>query len=357
VRAQQQKTGVANDDSDPVSFGPHVLREYALVADGERGGLIGPHGELTWMCAPRWDSDAVFSDLVGGQGAYAVTPADPRHVWGGYYEPGTLIWRSRWVTSDTVIECREALAFPGDPDRVVLLRQISAVQGDARVRVVLEPRAGFGRHGSHHLSLDDSIWSGTSGPRRWRWQGGGQGRPHPVGHGRGERLTLELTVPAGGRQDLVLEIADGALAADPPDPAETWRATEAAWDQARPPLQHSIASGDAGHAWAVLRGLTSRGGGMVATATTSLPERAGRDRNYDYRYAWIRDQAYAGIAAARAGAPDLTDAATRFVSARLLEDGPDLRPAYTAAGAARSRRNGRWTWPDIRAAPARRATG
>ena len=47
---------------------PHVLREYALIADGERGALIGPRGDLAWMCAPRWDSDAVFSSLLGGAG-------------------------------------------------------------------------------------------------------------------------------------------------------------------------------------------------------------------------------------------------------------------------------------------------
>jgi GH15 family glucan-1,4-alpha-glucosidase len=71
---------------------------------------------------------------------------------------------------------------------------------------------------------------------------------------------------------------------------------------------------------------------MVAAATMSLPERADTGRNYDYRYAWIRDQAYAGIAAASAGAYDLLDAAAGFVSARLLDDGPGLKPAYTVAG-------------------------
>ena len=323
---------MARDDSDPVSFRPHTLREYALVADGERGGLIGPHGDLVWMCAPRWDSDAVFSALIGGGGAYAVTPADPWHVWGGCYEPGSLIWRSRWVTSGTVIECREALAFPGTPDRIVLLRQVHAVRGDARVRVILEPRAGFGRHGSHSLTRDDGIWSGTSGPLRWRWQGSGRARPQPGAHGRSELLTLELTVPAGERHDLVLEISEGGLDGPLPDPAATWRATESAWGRARPPTEHTIAPRDARHAWAVLRGLTGGGGGMVAAATMSLPERADRDRNYDYRYAWIRDQAYAGIAAARAGALDLLDAAAGFATARLLADGPELKPAYTVAG-------------------------
>jgi alpha,alpha-trehalase len=110
------------------AFAPHVLREYALLADGERGVLVGPQGEFAWMCAPRWDSDAVFSSLISGQGIYAVAPVE-RHVWGGYYEDGSLIWRSRWIATSAIIERCEALAFPGDPHRAVILRRIIAVQG------------------------------------------------------------------------------------------------------------------------------------------------------------------------------------------------------------------------------------
>ena len=128
------------------AFPPHVLREYALLADGERGILVGPRGDFAWMCAPRWDSDAVFSSLIGGGGVYAVTPAAPRFVWGGYYEENSLIWRDRWITTGGVIECREALAFPGDPGTAVVLRRVTATRGPARVRVLLDPRAGFGRH-------------------------------------------------------------------------------------------------------------------------------------------------------------------------------------------------------------------
>ena len=309
------------------AYQPHVLREYALLADGERGALVGPHGDITWMCAPRWDSDAVFSTLIGGGGVYAVTPADERHVWGGHYEPGGLIWRSRWITSDGVVECREALAFPGDPDRVVLLRRIIAARGPARVRVLLEPQARFGRDGSDDLKQhDNGAWTGRTGPLRWRWTGAGGA------HDRGDVLAAELTVPAGNHHDLVLELAEKELPDDLPDAGREWAATEAAWARGRPDLAGSIAPRDAHHAWAVLRGLTSIGGGMVAAATMSLPERADAGRNYDYRYAWIRDQSYAGLAAAAVGATDLLNGAVAFITQRLLADGPQLKPAYTVDG-------------------------
>lgn len=54
---------------------PRVLREYAFIADGERGALVAPDGTIAWMCAPRWDSPAVFAQLLGGAGRYSVTPA------------------------------------------------------------------------------------------------------------------------------------------------------------------------------------------------------------------------------------------------------------------------------------------
>lgn len=315
-------------------FPPHVLRQYALLADGERGALIGPQGDIAWMCAPRWDSEAVFSSLIGGGGTFAVTPQDVRHTWGGSYEQGGLIWRSRWVTNDGVIECREALAFPGDPDRVVLLRRILAVRGDARVRVVLQPRPGFGRHGPGRLHQQAGVWSGHSGNLHWRCVGAEAAHPRTSTQPHGELLVLELTVRAGAHHDLVFEASAPSLPDKLVDPDTAWSATEAAWSRSVPKLGSSLAPRDARHAYAVLRGLTSSDGGMVAAATMSLPERAGQGGNYDYRYAWIRDQSYAGMAAASAGAPELLDSAVRFVSARLLEDGPQLKPAYTISGGA-----------------------
>ncbi len=313
-------------------FPPQVLRQYALLADGERGALIGPHGDIAWMCAPHWDDEAVFSTLLGRGGAYAVTPSDRRHVWGGHYEPGSLIWRSRWVTCDGTVECREALAFPGRTDRAVLLRRVMAKRGTALVEVTLDLRARFGHHTMSHLSSRDGVWTGRSGPLRWRWTGAPHARTVTHAGERGRALIAELVVPEGEHHDLVLEVGQGPLPDRLTDPDEAWEATEAAWARHVPDLEHSLVPRDARHSYAVLRGLTSVDGGMVAAASMSLPERAAAGRNYDYRYAWIRDQSYAGIAAATTGATDLLDAAVGFVGERLIEDGAHLKPAYTVRG-------------------------
>jgi alpha,alpha-trehalase len=303
---------------------PRVLREYALVADGERGALIGPDGEVAWLCVPRWDSPAAFSGLLGGPGRFSVTPADPWHVWGGYYEDGTLIWRSRWVGSSRV-ECREALAMPADPHRVVLLRRIEALDGPARVAVTLDVRGGYGRRMTG-LSRAGGIWSGRSGATWFRWSGASRARD------TGGALAMTVTLDAGQSHDLVLELSDRELPGTPPDPDQAWAATQQAWSQVAPDCSGLIAAADARHAYAVLRGLTGGSGAMVAAATTSLPERLEAGRDYDYRYAWIRDQCYAGLALAAHGPHPLLAGAVRFVSERVLADGPGLQPAYTVSG-------------------------
>jgi len=319
-------TGVASVDS--AAFPPQVLREYALLADGERGALVGPRGDIVWMCAPRWDSGALFSALLGGVSGYSVTPTE-RFVWGGFYEEASLIWRSRWITDHGIIECREALAFPGDQHRAVLLRRVIAVDGDARLKIALNPRAGFDQQPLTDLRLHDGVWTAGSGGLSLRWSGAPFCKP---GSDVRDGLGGELTVAAGQHHDLVLEISDQSLPDETVNPDIAWQATENGWKQAVPDLDNTLNGRDSRRSYAVLRGLTSAGGGMVAAATTSLPERAEAGRNYDYRYVWIRDQCYAGQAAAAAGGYPLLDDAVGFVTARLLDHGPDLKPAYTVTG-------------------------
>ena len=311
---------------------PHALRDYALLADGERGVLVGPRGELAWMCFPRWHDDAVFAALVGGESVYSVCPRE-RFVWGGYYEPGSLIWRSRWVTEGGIVECREALVAPGEDDRALVVRRATAVEGPASLRVTLRAGAGFDRFGMSRLHRgEDGCWTARLGEERLRWWGGEEAEP-VEGAGESKALRLELDLEAGESHDFVLAIERGeGERPSLPAPDVLWRRTEEWWREQVPDLGGTAAPRDARHAYAVMSGLTSAGGGMVAAATTSLPERAEQGRNYDYRYVWIRDQCYAGQAAARAGTLPLLDRALAFVSARLLDRGPELAPAYTVAG-------------------------
>ncbi|MFZ0039952.1 MAG: glycoside hydrolase family 15 protein [Solirubrobacteraceae bacterium] len=311
---------------------PHVLREYALLADGERGVLLSPRGDYTWMCFPRWDSDACFATLIGGQGTYAVTP-ESRFVWGGYYESG-LIWRSRWITDEGVVECREALALPSSPDRAVLLRRVLAHRGKARVRIVLDLRTEYGMKGPTRVRrTDDGDWRGRIGESHFVWSGAADAKPDSETNGRGAKpLVMTLELEEGEAHDLVLVIDAGEEPVQAPDPGRAWMGTEAAWEERLPELHCVVAERDARFSYAVLQGLTSSGGGMVAAATMSLPERAREGRNYDYRYVWIRDQCFTGQAIAKAGPLPLMDDAVRFVTERLLADGAKMVPAYTVTG-------------------------
>ena len=224
-------------------------------------------------------------------------------------------------------ECREALAFPGAPHRVVLLRRIEATLGVAHVHVGLDLRADFGARTMTVARSEDGHWHGHSGELAYRWTGSTE-----HAHLEDGRLVLDLVVPAGESRDLVLEISRDELPRQLPDPHELWDRTLRAWHEATPDMSTSATPGASSHTYAILRGLTSSTGAMVAAATTSLPERAAQGRNYDYRYAWIRDQCYAGRAAAVIGDHTLLDSAVEFVSERVLADGPDLRPAYTVTG-------------------------
>ena len=316
--------------TERLSTAPHVLRDYAFLGDGERGALVGPRGDIGWMCFPRWDDDAVFTSLIGGRCTFAVSPRG-RYVWGGYYEPGSLIWRSRWILEGGgIVECREALALPGDRSTAILLRRLEAVRGPSELDIFLRAGAAFDRYGMSRLRSAGSGWEARLGEgARLRLEGADDAAV--LEEDGGKLLWTAARLEPGESRDLILTFATE----EEPEqvPADRlWAGTEAGWKERLPDLSSCAGSRDATHSYAVMSGLTSVDGGMVAASTMSLPERADHGRNYDYRYAWMRDQAYAGQAVAAAGPYPLMDTAVGFVAARLLDDGADLMPAYTVAG-------------------------
>jgi hypothetical protein len=121
---------------DRLARNPQALRGYAFLADGCRGALLDPDGEVAWLCFPSWADPAVFAGLLGGAGTHHLAPS-ARRVTGGFYEEGTLIWHQRWVTDDGVTECTEALAYPGEPYRCVLIQRVTAIDNDAMIHCCL----------------------------------------------------------------------------------------------------------------------------------------------------------------------------------------------------------------------------
>lgn len=333
---QSERPGGSEDAAS--GFAPHVLRDYALVADGHRGAVFGPRGDVAWLCAPGWDDEAVLAGLVGGGGAYAVSPPD-RYTWGGHYEEGTLVWRNRWVGCSQTVECREALAMPSTPTTVVLLRRLDAVEGDAEVDVTLQLAGDYGRADAGSATdAGEGVFTGRTGAVWWRWSGAAGAVEVDEGG-----LHVRIAVAAGTHHDLVLEVSSEPLDDVPAVVApDAWEATEAAWADAVPALAVCVARRDARHAYAVLHGLTTPGGGMVAAATTSLPEHADGHRAYDYRYVWVRDQAYTCLALAAAdgdggggvaaGTASLLDRQVGWLVDRVLEHGADLAPVYRTDG-------------------------
>jgi GH15 family glucan-1,4-alpha-glucosidase len=269
----------------------------------------------------------VFGSLIGGPGLFAITPEGADYVWGGYYEDASLIWRSRWVTTAGIIECREALAMPARTDSLVLIRQVQLLEGAGEATVTADIRPGFGSEKVALSNAGNGAWEATTA-RGLHIRLSGLRSARPIDGALVDRLTLRRGEPV----DIVLELSTAGLVEHLPKARELWTRTEQAWRSAIPTLADTAAPRDARQSLAVLRGLTSASGGMVAAATLGLPERSESNRSYDYRYAWIRDQCFAGEAAATVSAQDLVTSAVSFVSERINEDGAKLRPAYTVTG-------------------------
>lgn len=304
-----------------------ILREQALIADGERGAVIGPRGEIEWLCVPRFDSEPVFSTLLGGLGHYTIAPTDPWNIWEGAYEPGSLIWHGTWVDSDAEIDCINALAYPAKHDTVVILRKVRAVSNTARLSVSLRLASGFDQQALTDLQMKDGVWQGNLNDLKMRWQGAPEAK---VGH-EGE-LVFDLELPEGQERLFVLEIGRGNLPTVAADGENLLEETRIAWQRVVSSLPRPGNSDDIRQSYAVLAGLTSHTHGMVAAATMSLPEHEKGYRNYDYRYVWIRDQCYTGQALAALGDNPLFESALTFVTQRVLEDGSQLKPAYCVDG-------------------------
>ncbi len=296
------------DESRAVPIG-----EYGFLSDGEVSALVSPAGSIDWMCVPRFDAPSVFGSILGRRaGTFRVAPIDVRVPADVRYLPGTMILETSWGTATGWVIVRDVLLMgpwhheedrsatwrrtPNDYEAEhILLRSIRCVSGEVQIVMDCEPVLDYGRS-----------------PVTWEYTGEGYHEGRATAEGVDDvALTLTTDMQLGfeggqastrtllkqGETRFVALSWGGAVA--PTTYAEAY--SKLVWTAHH--WQHWLARGSfPDHPWRghlqrsalTLKGLTySPTGAVTAAGSTSLPETPGGNRNYDYRYSWIRDSTFA----------------------------------------------------------------
>ena len=267
---------------------PSRIEDYALIGDCHTAGLIARNGSIDWLCFPRFDGGACFASLLGTQehGHWQIAPAAKPERIERRYREDTLVLETEYHTADgavTLIDCMPPRSNVPDLVRVVVGRT-----GGVRMRMELIIRFDYGSIIPWVRRTEDGLRA-VAGPETLILQ-------TPVDlQNENFRTAADFTVRAGERVPFVLMWHPSHEAApEPVDAEETIAATDRWW---REWSSRCIYKGP----WrdAVIRSLITLKaltyaptGGIVAAATTSLPECLGGVRNWDYRYCWVRDATF-----------------------------------------------------------------
>ena len=277
---------------------PRRIEDYALIGDCETAALVSRNGSIDWLCWPRFDSGACFAALLGTpeHGHWSMTPSDERARVSRRYRDDTLILETQFETADGAVTVIDFMPPRGNNSDVV--RLVCGTRGQVRIRTELVLRFDYGRAIPWINHLPDGALRAIAGPDMVVLH-------TPVQlKGRDLRHSAEFEVRQGERVPFVLTY--GASHLPPPAAIDAERAlsdTEQFW---REWTARCEPSGDWTEAvtrsLVTLKALTyAPTGGLVAAATTSLPEYAGGVRNWDYRFCWLRDATLTLLALMNAG--------------------------------------------------------
>jgi len=325
--------------------GSAAIADHALLSDERAVALVEPRGRVNWLCAPSIDSQALFSELLGGPAAghFTICPADAKGEAGELsYDGDTLIARTRFEHFDVVDYLDASMGRPGQrPGRTDLVRVIEpragATTGGARPRVWIEfaPRLDYGRYPTQLRAVAEREGLALVGALQPIVLHA-PGVPFEIVR-EGQHESGWAEVPLGD-EPLVLELRYGTSSTSTHPIAERERRarTAAHWST----WSDQLVVPDAYRAEIVRSALTLRGlchgpsGGVAAAATTSLPECIGGVRNWDYRFTWIRDAALTVDALVRLGSQREAMAYLDWLHDVLSRtSGPEhLRPLYMVSG-------------------------
>jgi len=307
VNAPQARSPREQSAAAPSPFPP--IADYAFLSNCHTGALVAPDGGIGWLCVPRFDSPSVFGTLLDRQAGYfRLAPFGIDHPTARVYEPGTNVLATTWKTPSGWVVVRDALTMgpreredvitphtrpPADDDGDhLLVRTVSCLEGTVEIELICEPVFDYGRTPAEWTLVDDSRHTAdaTGAGQTIRLQ-----TDLALGV-EGETVRARHVLSAGDECYCALSWAEGLVA--PVDLAEASRrldATARFWrdwmgrarmpdHRWRDPIQRSAL---------VIKGLTYMPtGATVAALTTSLPETPGGERNWDYRYTWMRDSTF-----------------------------------------------------------------
>jgi GH15 family glucan-1,4-alpha-glucosidase len=318
------------------------IAEHGLIGDLQTAALVTADGTVNWWCCPRFDSPSVFGSLLDHDngGHFRIGPEDDDYVARQLYFPDTAILITRFMTPDGVGEVIDFMPVD-DPhrasDRHRLVRVVRCVRGEMRFVFECAPRFDYGRQ-THDLELTDEGAVFRTPILQLTLHGAG----HRAMERHGNDLRGALTVRAGQAGGLVLESA----APGPPRrtvPDELLRLFEETARFWRGWLARSSYRGrwreQVDRSAITLKLLTyAPTGALVAAATAGLPELAGGERNWDYRFTWIRDASFSIHALLGLGFTEEAEAFLRWLSGRAEEQlgeasGP-LKIMYRVDGSA-----------------------
>jgi GH15 family glucan-1,4-alpha-glucosidase len=264
------------------------IEDYALIGDCKTAALVGRDGSIDWLCWPRFDSPACFAALLGtaDHGRWVIEPTQPVLAASRRYRPGTLVLETEFQTktgSAAIID------FMPSGDGGHLVRIVTGRSGRVELRTEFVVRFNYGASVPWVSRLEDGTINAIAGPERLVLR-----TPAEL-YGEDLKTIGEFTLQAGEAVPFVLSF--GSSSQTPPAAIDAFAAlerTETSW------RQWSDRCPDVGP-WSeavkrsliTLKALTyAPTGGIVAAATTSLPELVGGVRNWDYRYCWLRDATF-----------------------------------------------------------------
>ncbi|MGY5883259.1 glycoside hydrolase family 15 protein [Modestobacter lacusdianchii] len=310
---------------------PSRIEDYGLIGDLQTAALVGKDGSIDWLCLPSFDSAACFAALLGDErnGRWRLAPAGGGSCTRRRYRGDSLVLETEWETPTGTVRVIDLMPPRGQSADVV--RIVEGVSGRVPMRLDLVLRFDYGHLVPWVRTVDGDLVA-VAGPDA-------VSLATPVQlHGQDHTTTAEFEVTAGERVPFVLTHSASHL--PPPEPVDAEEAlagTEAFWAEW---IGHCTYDGE----WApavrrsliTLKALTYRPtGGIVAAATTSLPEELGGSRNWDYRYCWLRDAAFTLQALLGTGYLEEARAWREWLLRAVAGDPADLRIMYALDGSRR----------------------